>query len=135
MVVILKALSTRSTVHRACVSTLSGALPNFSKFPASAMLKHAASAAASNSSGFDPRAISNREPNVYAPAIDPLSPSNLPVPPLSPPCQVALALRVGMAFLLGSMLPERWLRCPRGPSDLRPSHTLPALDNGRARRK
>src|SRR5258706_13305626 len=83
---------------------LVGGLPMRSRSPLRAMLKHAASAAASSSSGFDPFASSNLVPNEYEAAIAPLSPSNLPVPPLRPPCHVALAVRVGIVLLLPLVL-------------------------------
>jgi hypothetical protein len=66
------------------------------------MLKHAASAAASISSGFDPVPDSNRELNEYS-ALSPVDVLNVPVPPLSPPSQRALALRVGILEILVSL--------------------------------
>ena len=62
------------------------------------MLKHAASAAASSSSGFDPAPLSNRELKLYGALIAPLSPLKLPFPPLSPPSQTAVAFLVGIHF-------------------------------------
>ena len=60
------------------------------------MLKHAACAAASSSSGLEPPACSKREPKEYDPP-SPLSPPlYVPRPPLSPPSHTALALRVGI---------------------------------------
>jgi hypothetical protein len=50
-------------VHCAVVSTVVGGVPARSSPALSAMLKQAASAAASNSSGFDPLAFSKRDPN------------------------------------------------------------------------
>jgi hypothetical protein len=48
-------------VQSAFVSTLVAGCPSFSSAKLSAMLKHAASAAASSSSGFEPAPFSNRE--------------------------------------------------------------------------
>src|SRR6267143_2611668 len=85
-------------VHAAVVSIFVGGVPFPSRAALSAMLKHAASAAASNSSGFDPVPLSNRELKLYCPAIAPLSPLKLPLPPLSPPSQIALAFLVGICI-------------------------------------
>ena len=54
-----------STVHAASVSTYVAGVPFFSRPPPSAMLKHAASAAARSSSGFDPAPSSKRELKLY----------------------------------------------------------------------
>src|SRR2546421_12043511 len=83
-------------VAAAVVSTFVGGVPFFSSPPLSAMLKHAASAAANNSSGLDPAPLSKRELKLYWPAIAPLSPLKLPFPPLSPPSHVAVAFLVGI---------------------------------------
>jgi hypothetical protein len=63
------------------------------------MLKHAASAAASSSSGFDPLPFSNRELKLYWP-LRPVAPVNEPLPPFNPPSHFALAVRVGIVVLL-----------------------------------
>src|SRR3979409_105746 len=83
-------------VHAAVVSTFVGGVPFFSSAPLNAMLKHAASAAARSSSGFDPAPLSKRELKLYWPLIAPLSPLKLPFPPLSPPSHVAVAFLVGI---------------------------------------
>src|SRR6185437_8862666 len=96
--VIAKASPTFSTVHDAFVSTLvAGVL--FPSSPAlSAMLKHAASAAASSSSGFEPAPFSKRELKLYCPP-SPVAPVNEPRPSLSPPSHFAVAVRVGIVRL------------------------------------
>src|SRR5687767_13728231 len=99
IVVMPKPTGTACTVHAALVSTLVGGVPFFSRPPLKAMLKHAASAAASSSSGFDPAPLSKRELKLYWPAIAPLSPLKLPFPVLSPPSQVAVAFPVGIPCL------------------------------------
>jgi len=96
MVVMPNPPGTASMVHAAVVSTFVAGVPFFSRPEASAMLKHAASAAARSSSGFDPLPLSKRELKLYCAAIAPLSPLKLPLPPLSPPSQVALAFLVGI---------------------------------------
>src|SRR5881394_1801260 len=87
--------STLSTVHAAEVSTRVAVVPFFSRSPLSAMLKHAASAAARSSSGFDPWPSSKRDEKLYAPP-RPVWPLNVPLPVLRPPLHTALAFRVGM---------------------------------------
>src|SRR6186997_392469 len=62
------------------------------------MLKQAASAAASSSSGLEPAPFSNRELALYWPAM-PVCPRKSPWP-LSPPFQLAVALLVGIVSLL-----------------------------------
>src|SRR6266849_2741757 len=89
-----EALSIVSSAH--VVPAAYASLAARSSAPLRAMLKHAASAAARSSSGFEPGVSSNLVPNEYEPLIAPLSPLNFPVPPFRPPCQVALAVRVGM---------------------------------------
>src|SRR6266550_8552699 len=98
-------------VHAAVVSTFVGGVPFFSSPALNAMLKHAASAAASSSSGLDPAPLSKRELKLYCPAIAPLSPLKLPFPPLSPPSHVALAFLVGIPFSIAMDGPmgERYL--------------------------
>ena len=64
MVVILNPSPTFSTVHAACVSTLVGAKPPLSRLAANAMLKQAASAAASSSSGLEPPSSPKRDPKL-----------------------------------------------------------------------
>jgi hypothetical protein len=83
-------------VHAAVVSTLVGGVPFFSSPELSAMLKQAASAAASSSSGFDPTPLSNRELKLNWPLTAPLSPLKLPFPLFSPPSHVAVAFLVGI---------------------------------------
>jgi hypothetical protein len=68
------------------------------------MLKHAASAAASTSSGFDPTPLSNRELKLYCPPTAPLSPLKLPFPVLSQPSHVAVAFLVGIPFSVALMI-------------------------------
>ena len=63
IVVIVNPVACFSTVQAALVSTFVAGVPACSSATASAMLKHAASAAASSSSGFEPAPFSNREPN------------------------------------------------------------------------
>src|SRR5438105_4306500 len=87
-------------VQAAVVSTFVGGVPFFSRPALSAMLKHAASAAASNSSGFDPTPLSKRELKLNWPPIPVLSPLKLPFPLLSPPSHVAVAFLVGIRLLL-----------------------------------
>ncbi len=60
--VILKPSPTFSMVHEASVATRVGVFPARSSPAESAMLRHAACAAAINSSGFEPLASSKREP-------------------------------------------------------------------------
>src|SRR4051794_39195590 len=96
MVVILNASPTFSMVQAAWVSTLVGGVPFFSSPADSAMEKHAACAAASSSSGFEPGASSKRVPKLNGALIAPELPLKLPLPPFRPPSQVALALRVGI---------------------------------------
>ena len=60
------------------------------------MLKQAASAAASNSSGLEPAPFSNRELRLYWPA-SPVCPRKSPCP-VSPPFQFAVALLVAGAL-------------------------------------
>ena len=60
------------------------------------MLKQAASAAASSSSGLEPSPFSNREPALYWPH-SPVCPLKSPCP-LSPPFQFAVALLVGIVW-------------------------------------
>ena len=83
-------------VHAALVSTFVGGVPFFSRPELSAMLKQAASDAASSSSGFDPAPLSKRELKLNCPPIDPLSPLKVPFPVLSPPSHVAVAFLVGI---------------------------------------
>src|SRR5437762_13284588 len=83
-------------VHAADVSTFVGGVPFFSRPALNAMLKQAASAAASSSSGFDPAPLSNRELKLNCPPIAPLSPLKVPFPVLSPPSHVAVAFLVGI---------------------------------------
>src|ERR1700693_3244283 len=85
-------------VHAAVVSTFVAGVPFFSRPAPRAMLKHAASAAASSSSGLDPAPLSKRELKLYWPAMAPLSPLKLPFPFLSPPSQIAVAFLVGILF-------------------------------------
>src|SRR5437868_2740088 len=89
-------------VHAAVVSTLVGGVPFFSSPALSAMLKHAASAAASNSSGFEPTPLSKRELKLNCPPTPPLSPLKLPFPVLSPPSHVAVAFLVGIRLPLSA---------------------------------
>ena len=56
---------TLSTVHAAFVVMLVGGVPACSRPADSAMLRHAACAAAINSSGFDPISPPKRVPNEY----------------------------------------------------------------------
>ena len=81
--VIAKPSPTFSIVHGALVSTLVGGVPFPSSAALSAMLKHAASAAASSSSGFDPSPFSKRELKLYWPP-RPVAPLNDPRPALQP---------------------------------------------------
>src|SRR5512132_3856929 len=99
ILVIVKPAPTFSIVQRAVVSILVAGVPFFSRFPPSAMLKQAASAAASSSSGFEPVPSSKRELKLYWPA-RPVCPLKLPRPPLRPPSHFALAVRVGIVLLL-----------------------------------
>lgn len=125
IVVILKPSPTFSTVHAALVSTLVIGVPFRSRFPLNAMLKHAAWAAASNSSGLVPPAFSNREPKEYAPPMTPLSLLKLPFPLLIPPSQVALAFRVGIHSLRSEVSRDD-VRVARGALLLR-AHALTLL--------
>src|SRR5918998_2625418 len=99
MRVILKPSPTFSTVQAASVSTRRGVAPARSRPTLSAMLKHAACAAASSSSGFEPGASSNRDPNEYFPPRS-VCPRYEPFPPRSPPSQTAVAFLVGISALL-----------------------------------
>ena len=96
IVVIANPSLTLSTVHAAFVSIFVGGEPACSSPTLSAMLKQAASAAASSSSGFVPGSSPNRVPNEYVPPIFPLAPEKLPFPFCRPPSQTADAFRVGM---------------------------------------
>ena len=78
------------------VATRVGGVPARSSPAASAILKHAASAAASNSSGLVPPESPKRDPKSYLASMAPLSPRNRPLPPFSPPSHVALALRTAI---------------------------------------
>src|SRR5437588_5311171 len=89
--VILGAPSTMSMVQAAVVSTRVTGLPAFSNPAERAMLRHAACAAAINSSGLVPFAPSNRVANVYGPLHAPLAPRKFPLPSLSLPSQTAVA--------------------------------------------
>ena len=68
------------------------------KLPESAIAKHPACAAPSNSSGFVPTPVSNREANEYAPLNAPFPKSTVPLPSLRVPSQRACAFRVGMSY-------------------------------------
>src|SRR5262245_7736514 len=83
---------TGSIVAVASVSIRVAGVPAFSNPDDSAMLKHAAWAAAISSSGLVPLAFSNRVANEYAPLKAPLPAANRPLPSLSFPSQTAVAV-------------------------------------------
>src|SRR5512147_1809131 len=91
-------------VNVALVLIAIGVNPSRPKFAESAMLKHAASAAAINSSGFAPGAFSKRVENVILVSFNaPLVVDVVPTPLLKSPFHVAVAVRIMSAMCRHSL--------------------------------
>src|SRR6267154_2500094 len=101
--------STLSRVTAAVVLMLSAVRLALPSCPLSAMEKHPACAAASNSSGFVPMPLSNRELKLYCVSFStPLSVETVPFPSFSPPRQMALPFRCMTNHLHEILCDQKW---------------------------
>src|ERR1700749_4792500 len=103
--------SSFSSVTVAVVSMDSAVMPALPSWAESAMVKHPACAAATNSSGFVPGCDSKRVAKEYGVFFrTPLGEVSEPLPSFRPPLQCALAFRCMNYFLLKNEIEELYMR-------------------------